>query len=35
MRPFDVMVGEWDITMTHAWFLESLDTEVHGSATVE
>jgi hypothetical protein len=29
------LVGEWDVTMTHAWFLESLDTEIKGSATFE
>lgn len=28
-------VGEWDVTMTHAWFLDSMDTEIHGSATFE
>jgi hypothetical protein len=35
MRRFDSLVGEWDVTMTHAWFLDSLDTEIHGSATFE
>ena len=35
MRRLDGLVGEWDVTMTHAWFLESLDTEIHGSATFE
>jgi hypothetical protein len=33
-RPRDLM-GESDVTMTHAWFLESMDTEMHGSATFE
>ena len=33
MRRLGGLVGEWDATMTHAWFLESLDTEVHGTAT--
>ena len=35
MRRLEPMVGEWDVTMTHAWFLESLDTEMKGSATFE
>jgi hypothetical protein len=35
MRRLGSLVGEWDVTMTHAWFLESLDTEIHGSATFE
>jgi hypothetical protein len=34
MRRLEGMVGEWDVTMRHAWFLDSLDVEVHGSATV-
>lgn len=29
------LVGDWDVTLTHAWFLESLDTEIHGTATIE
>ena len=35
MRPLEVLVGEWDVTMTHAWFLDSLDAEIKGSATCE
>ena len=35
MRRLEPMVGEWDVTLTHAWFLDSLDTEVRGTATVE
>ena len=35
MRRLEEMVGEWDVTMTHAWFLDSLDTEIKGSATIE
>ena len=35
MRRLEGMVGTWDVTMTHAWFLDSLDIEVHGTATVE
>ena len=35
MRRFGAAVGQWDVTMTHAWFLDSMDTEIHGSATFE
>ena len=35
MRRLEPLVGEWDVTMTHAWFLESLDAEVKGSASFE
>jgi hypothetical protein len=35
MRRLENLVGEWDVTMTHAWFLDSLDTEINGSATFE
>ena len=35
MRRLEGLVGEWDVTMTHAWFLESLDTEIKGRATFE
>ena len=35
MRRLEPLVGEWDVTMTHAWFLDSLDTEIKGSATFE
>ena len=34
MRRLESMVGEWDVTLTHAWFLDSLDTKIHGTATV-
>ena len=29
------LVGQWKLTMTHAWFLENLDIAVEGAATVE
>jgi len=29
------LVGDWEVTLTHAWFLDSLDTEIHGTATIE
>ncbi|MEO7269209.1 MAG: hypothetical protein ABIW49_08400 [Knoellia sp.] len=35
MQQMDVLVGEWDTTLTNAWFLEPTDQEVPGSATVE
>jgi hypothetical protein len=35
MRQLEPLVGDWDVTMTHAWFLETLDTEIHGAATIE
>ena len=35
LRRLEPLVGDWDVTLTHAWFLDSLDTEIHGTATVE
>ncbi len=35
MQALDVLVGDWKITMTGAWFLESLETEIHGTARFE
>jgi hypothetical protein len=35
LRRLEPLVGEWDVTLTHAWFLDSLDTEIRGSATIE
>ncbi len=35
MRRLEGLVGQWDVTMTHAWFLDSLDTEIKGTATFE
>lgn len=35
LRRLEPLVGEWDLTLTHAWFLDSLDTEIHGTATIE
>ena len=31
----DVLIGEWDITLSGAWFLDDLSTEQHGRATFE
>ena len=35
LAKLDSLVGEWDMTMTDAWFLESPHIKVHGSATIE
>jgi hypothetical protein len=35
MRRLEGLIGNWNVTMTHAWFLDSLDTELHGTATFE
>ena len=35
LAKLDGLVGEWDLTITDAWFLESRDVEVHGKATIE
>jgi hypothetical protein len=33
LEPLDVLIGEWSLTLTNAWFLDSLDVELHGRAT--
>ncbi len=35
MAALDVLIGEWKLTMTDAWFLESREVEIHGSAKFE
>ncbi len=35
MEGLDVLVGEWTLTLSDAWFLEPAGAEVHGSATVD
>ncbi len=35
LQELDVLVGEWTLTMSDAWFLEERDTEVHGRAVIE
>jgi hypothetical protein len=35
LSKLDGLVGEWKLTMTDAWFLESRDVEVPGEATIE
>jgi hypothetical protein len=34
VEALDVLVGDWDLTLTDAWFLESRDVRQHGRATV-
>ncbi len=33
LEPLDVLIGEWALTLTDAWFLESRDVRQHGVAT--
>jgi hypothetical protein len=35
LRRLEPLAGDWDVTLTHAWFLDSMDTEIHGTATIE
>lgn len=35
LAALEPLVGDWKLTMTDAWFLESLETEIHGSAKFE
>jgi hypothetical protein len=34
MTRLDGLVGEWTMTMTNAWFLDRMDIEVEGQATI-
>lgn len=34
LEGLDVLVGDWDLTLTDAWFLESMDVRQHGQAVV-
>jgi hypothetical protein len=34
VEALDVLVGDWDLTLTDAWFLGSRDVRQHGRATV-
>ena len=34
LRQLDGLVGEWKLTMTHAWFLDDPDLEVEGHAEI-
>ena len=33
LEPLDVLVGDWTLTLTDAWFLESREVSQHGHAT--
>lgn len=33
LEPLDVLVGEWSLTLTDSWFLESRDVQQRGRAT--
>lgn len=35
LEAFGVLVGDWQMTLSDAWFLDPPDTVVEGSATVE
>jgi len=32
LEPFDLLVGEWALTLTDAWFLETREVRLHGRA---
>ena len=34
LERLEPLVGTWDVTLTNAWFLESMDVEQHGHAVV-
>ena len=34
LEPLEELVGAWELTLTNAWFLESMDVEQHGRAVV-
>lgn len=34
VKQLECLVGDWKLTMTNAWFLESLDVKGEGSATI-
>ena len=33
LQALDVLLGDWDVTLSGAWFLDSLETEQRGTAT--
>jgi hypothetical protein len=35
LAALEPLIGEWEYTMYNAWFLESMDTKVKGTATIE
>jgi hypothetical protein len=34
LERFGTLVGSWDLTLTNAWFLESMEVEQHGEVVV-
>lgn len=35
LAALEPLIGEWEYTMYNCWFLESMDTEVKGTTTIE
>ena len=35
LQALDAIVGEWTVTLSNAWFLDSMETEMRGTATIE
>jgi hypothetical protein len=35
LERLEPLLGRWLLTLSGAWFLDSLETEIHGSATIE
>ncbi|MEO8511856.1 MAG: hypothetical protein ABI534_11540 [Chloroflexota bacterium] len=35
LAKLDGLIGEWDLTMADAWFMESRDVKRNGEATIE
>lgn len=35
LSALEPLIGEWEYTMYHCWFLESMDTKVKGFTTIE
>jgi hypothetical protein len=35
LAELDPLIGVWDLTLSGAWFLDTLETEQHGRATIE
>jgi hypothetical protein len=35
LKELEPLIGEWKLTMTDAWFLDSRDVKVEGSATID
>ena len=34
LEELNVLVGDWKLTLSDAWFLEPAGSQVHGSATL-